>query len=142
MRLAIVLVAAALLAGACGEGPRKPIVIGPPPPGMAALYVLNTNPTAVFKTERTIYEDNRKIAAVSQKRFVVVALAPGRHRLGCDDVPLAGRGALDAVAGRIYYLQVATGSGAANMPGNRLCALITQKDAFEWLKDMHPEGAN
>jgi len=127
----------ALLVGACAKSTAqtRPVPTQPAP-GMASLLVLNFSEPTLIESRNSIYDGQRKIATVTERHYLVVQLAPGRHVLSCAGLPRGGTAVVEAVAGETYYFDVGMG------PVNRVqaCGFITQSDAEKWLPDMEPEG--
>ncbi|MBZ5522288.1 MAG: hypothetical protein LAP21_08610 [Acidobacteriia bacterium] len=102
---------------------------------MAVLFILNFSEPTLIESKNSIYDGQRKIATVTERHYIVVQLAPGRHVLSCAGLPLGGTAVVEAVAGETYYFDVGMG------PVNKVqaCGFIKQADAEKWLRKMEPE---
>jgi hypothetical protein len=105
-------------------------------PGMAGLYVLNASQETVFPSQKTISDGGTEIARLGYGRYVFVPIAPGRHNLRCDDLPLTNDVTIEAAAGRLYYLRIEMGATAQVQK----CELLTQATGNASLRLMKPEG--
>jgi hypothetical protein len=114
------LLAAALVAacsGSRGSTASAANAQAAPVPGTATLYVLNTGKPTFVISKSVVYDGRQQLVAVSESRYAVVALTPGRHVLSCVGMPAAVPAVLDAVPGQSYYLQTYMGSGAQQICG-------------------------
>ena len=129
----------ALAASGCApSAPQGPPPVYSLPAGMAGLYAINVSQQTMFPAEKTVSEGGREIARLGPERFVFVPIAPGRHDLRCDDLPMTNAVALSAVSGRLYYLRIEMGATAQVQH----CELMTQDTADALLRQYRPEAQN
>jgi hypothetical protein len=127
--------AAALMASGCANRASAPPQIEAPAPGMAALYVLNMSTPTVFGSSKTIYDGERKIVTLDQRRYAVVQIAPGRHTFTCDGLPMIPDLTVNAAAGQTYFLEAAMGATF----DKELFAQITPEFARKLLPHLKPQ---
>ncbi|HLF59252.1 MAG TPA: hypothetical protein VI732_06440 [Alphaproteobacteria bacterium] len=101
--------------GALSAANAAPAV--PVAPGTATLYVLNSAEPTFVISSNTIYDGQQQLVTVSEGRYAIVAIYPGRHVLSCAGMPAVAPAVLDAVPGQTYYLQTYLGSATKQICG-------------------------
>jgi hypothetical protein len=111
--LTVLCLAAALAMAACAgakPGRARPPNEAPNVPdvaGTAKVYILNTTESWFGNDKSTIFDYQQPVVSVSDGRYSVIYLAPGRHAIGCAGMVVPPT-VFDAVAGQTYYLQTYT----------------------------------
>ena len=133
----LVCLGTALAAAGCAQPAQDaPAPVYSLQPGMAGLYALNISQPTVFPSKKTVSDWGTEIARLDHGRYVFVPIAPGRHNLRCDDLPLTNDVTIEAAAGKLYYLTIEMGATAQVQH----CELITQATGNALLRRMKPEG--
>jgi hypothetical protein len=124
------------LAGCAQPAQDAPAPVYSLPAGMAGLYVLNASQETVFPAKKAVSDWGTEIARLDFGRYVFLPIAPGRHNLHCDDLPLTNDVTIEAAAGRLYYLRIEMGATAQVQH----CELLTQATGNASLRRMEPQG--